>query len=212
MTHRSKYSQDAPEKAIEDRAIHAPVKHGVFDKKDELFAAPTAPSSTYVQEYYNATGERIKFVGTMIPLYITPEVLDAEFAQFIAGGADVAFIPKVKDANGKYEDDAATNYGAANTNIAMNFIVRGGPITMEDKIHAMSGTKVGRQILSQYVEPSDIFLKDGSVKPVMVKHYYVIPDGITGQAAGIDRTVRSTAVYGGMSGVLATLKGLIGNA
>ena len=132
--------------------------NGVYSKKEALFEAPTAPSGTYVQEYYNAAGDLIKFIGTYIPLYITPQLLDWEFTEFI------------KD--------------AANAHIMAELLSRGGAISNEDKLRALSSTKAGRLRLKEYKNPLNILIRDSEISPILVKDYYIEDNGIAGTGRG----------------------------
>ena len=73
-----KLSGDAPERAIEDRERHKKHKHSLLSEKETILNASQAPTGTYTQEFYNTTtGDRVKFKGPMIPLYLTSDILDA---------------------------------------------------------------------------------------------------------------------------------------
>ena len=88
-----KLSGDAPERAIEDRERHKKHKHSLLSEKETILNASQAPIGTYTQETYDGiTGNRIKFKGPMIPLYITSDILDAVFMDFVDGNPDNAAL------------------------------------------------------------------------------------------------------------------------
>ena len=202
-----KYSTDAPEKGLESRERHRKHKKGILTEKEATLAASTAPRSSYTQEYWNATGELIKFMGPMIPQYLTPDILDAEFLNYIGGHTYPAPIPYkvVTPATGEIEDDATSITDVpAHPKAMAELSTRGGRISDDDKLHVMAATKEGRAILSQYMEPSDVFLGTGG-KPMLVKDYYVLKAGISGRAAGLAATLKSKKIATGDASILNKL-------
>ena len=201
-----KYSTDAPEKGLESRERHKKHKKGILSEKESTLAASTAPRASYTQEYWNATGDLIKFMGPMIPLYITPDILDAEFLNYIGGHTYPDAIPcKKVDDHGSIVDDADTITDVDSHPKAMaELSTRGGRITDDDKVHVMSATKEGRTVLSQYLEPSDVFLGTGG-KPMLVKDYYVLKTGISGRGSGLAATLKSKKIATGNAKILNKL-------
>ena len=194
-----KYSTDAPEKGLESRERHKKHKKGVLSEKESTLTASTAPRASYTQEYWDANGDLVKFMGPMIPLYLTPDILDAEFLNYIGGHTYPEDIPckKVDDASGAIVDDASVVKDVDSHPKAMaELSTRGGRITDDDKLHVMAGTKEGRTILSQYLEPSDVFLGTGG-KPMIVKDYYVLKTGISGRTSGLASTLKSKTIATG---------------
>ena len=205
-----KYSTDAPEKGLESRERHKKHKKGILTEKEATLAASTAPRASYTQEYWDGAGELIKFMGPMIPLYITPDILDAEFLNYIGGHTYPAAIPcMVVDIHGAIVDEPA-GAGSTVTDVAAHpkamaeLSTRGGRITDDDKIHVMASTKEGRTVLSQYLEPSDVFLGTGG-KPMLVKDYYVIKTGISGRGSGLATTLKSKKIATGDANILNKL-------
>ena len=203
-----KYSTDAPEKGLESKERHRKHKKGLLSEKEATLAASTAPRSSYTQEYWDGDGELIKFMGPMIPLYLTPDILDAEFLNYIGGHTYPAAIPyKVVDADtGAINDDAADTITVvpAHPKAMAELSTRGGRISDDDKLHVMAATKEGRAILSQYMEPSDVFLGTGG-KPMLVKDYYVLKGGISGRGAGLAATLKSKKIATGDVNILNKL-------
>lgn len=79
-----KFSAPTPEGKLEISELHGAQRHkqGIISEKQAVVSAPTSATGSYVQEYYDATGNLVKFMGAYIPLYITPEILDYEFNEF----------------------------------------------------------------------------------------------------------------------------------
>ena len=144
--------------------------------------------NTYTNVYHDENGERHTYIGRYIPLYITLDQLNMEVERYVERTDDV-FIPKIKCKNGKYEAGTRTNYSEGYTRDFTSILIRGGPITVEDKLHILSISKLGRQILSQYVEPSAAFSTDDRLEPLRVKQYYVLSGGPADEEA-MDSFVR----------------------
>ena len=201
-----KYSTDAPEKGLESRERHKKHKKGILTEKESTLVASTAPRASYTQEYWNGDGDLVKFMGPMIPLYVTPDILDAEFLNYIGGHTYPAAIPcKKVDAHGSIVDDADTITDVvAHPKAMAELSTRGGRITDDDKLHVMAATKAGRTILSQYLEPSDVFLGTGG-KPMLVKDHYVIKTGTADRGAGLAATLKSKKIATGDAQILNKL-------
>ena len=81
-----------------------------------------------VQEYFDKDGNVKKFIGALVPLCITPEILDFEFIGFMGtNNAD----------------------GRSNSYLLTELTSRGGAITNDDIIKALSSNKIGRTILAK---------------------------------------------------------------
>ena len=204
-----KLSGDAPERAIEDRERHKKHKHSLLSEKETILNASQAPIGTYTQETYDGiTGNRIKFKGPMIPLYITSDILDAVFMDFVDGNPDNAALKaKQIDVHGNIvpvADGDETDATMAHPSVMTEFNIRGGKITDDDKIHAMSGMAAGRALLAQYTSPSDIFIGTGA-KPIMVKDYYVLKNGLAGRTKGLAPSLKTNVIATANSTVLARL-------
>ena len=143
-------------------------------------------SVIYEQEFWTKEGQCIKKYGSMIPLYINREVLDAELLEYINGHPTHKITPQVLNDEGKFVDGECVSYGEEKFAEVFSFICtqpytlekldliadKMGKMTTEDRIHLLAGTQLGRQILSQYVHPSLI------TEPIMIKNYYVMPLGL----------------------------------
>ena len=201
-----KYSTDAPEKGLESRERHKKHKKGILSEKESTLAASTTPRASYTQEYWDAAGDLIKFMGPMIPLYITPDILDAEFLNYV-GGHTYDDIPcKKVDEHGSIVDDGVSTVDEVDQHpkAMAELSTRGGRITDDDKLHVMAATKEGRTILAQYLEPSDVFLGTGG-KPMLVKDYYVLKAGISGRGPGLAATLKSKKIATGDANILNKL-------
>ena len=204
-----KLSENAPERAIEDRERHKKHKQGLLTEKETILNASQAPKGTYTQEYYDGiSGNRIKFMGPIIPLYITSDVLDAVFMDYIDGNAgNNALRAKKIDDNGNIvavAADAVTDASGGHPAVMTEYALRGGKITDDDKVHTMSGTEAGRAMLAQYTSPSDIFIGSGA-KPIMVKDYYVLKAGLAGRTKGLAKSLQTSVIANSNSTVLGRL-------
>jgi hypothetical protein len=160
--HRTKFSEDTAEDQAEKREISSRVGRGLLSDKEALYGAPTAASGTYVGEVFDANGNVQRFIGAKKPLYITPEVLDFEFVEYL-------------------KDDK--------TGALAEVTSRGKPPSNEDKIVIMARTEAGRTKLKEYATPSELFAVDSGAKPMLVKDYYLEKDGLKGQMRGIRKGV-----------------------
>ena len=170
--HRKKSSKHH-KKVMDPEAAHIEKRYndGLLTPFEELTIAPTGPTGSYEQGYYAADGEYVEFAGAYVPLYCTPEILKVEFKSFL--GKDSAQDIK----------DSLIMSGAGN-------------ISLEDMIRHMAKKKVGRQALAKYSEPSDIFLKDRTLKPFVVKDYYILAEGLAGTVSGLTATLKSKGSVG----------------
>ena len=155
--HRAKFTDDTPAEAAEKRDISSRVGRGILSDKEALYGAPTAPSGTYVGEAFDAAGEVVRFIGAKVPLYITPEVLDFEFVEYI-------------------KDDKSAMAEA---------LSKGKTLSYEDKIVIMAATKKGRKKLGEYSVPTEVFATDSGAKPMLVKDYYIEENGLMGVVRGV---------------------------
>ena len=80
-----KFSNDAPEKGLETRERHKKHKKGILLEREATLGASSAPRASYTQEYWDANGNLVKFMAPLIPLYLTSDILDAEFLNYIGG-------------------------------------------------------------------------------------------------------------------------------
>ena len=169
--HRKKSSKHH-KKVMDPEAAHIEKRYndGLLTPFEELTIAPKGPTGSYEQGYYAADGEYVEFAGAYVPLYCTPEILKVEFTSFL--GKDSAQDIK----------NSLFLHGAGN-------------ISLEDMIRHMAKKKVGRQALAKYSEPSDIFL-DRTLKPFVVKDYYILPDGLVGTTSGLTATLKSKGSVG----------------
>ena len=143
----------------------------------------------------------------MIPLYITSDILDALYMDYVDGNDENnALHAKKIDANGNIvaDDGAATDASVAHPDVMTEFNIRGGKITDDDKIHALSGTQAGRALLAQYISPSDIFIGSGA-KPMVFKDYYVLKLGLSGRPKGLAPSLKTNVIATANSTVLARL-------
>ena len=189
MSKQKKFSADAPEKLLENKERKHKRARGILTEREEILGSSQVPQGAYTQEYYDGTGNRVKFTGVMIKLYLDSAMLDSIFLDFIGGNNHANVMGLKLNGAGKMVNDAAVDIKADHPAIMSELLLRGGPITDNDKLHAMAGTKVGRAMLSQFIEPNDLFVGDASLKPMYVKDYYVLSAGISGTAAGLSKTV-----------------------
>ena len=68
----------------------------------------------------------------------------------------------------------------------MKGMLRGNPITDDDKMRLLASHSEGRARLAEYTEPTDLFLKDRSAKPYHVKDYYVTKAGLQVKAEALE--------------------------
>ena len=181
--HRAKFTDDTPAEAAEKREISSRVGRGVLTDEEALYGAPTAPSGTYVGEVFDAAGEVVRFIGAKVPLYITPEILDFEFVEYI-----------------KDHKDAMAEA-----------LSKGKSLSNEDKIIIMAGTKAGRKKLGEYKDPAEIFATDSGAKPMLVKDYYLEENGLMGVARGVRPSLK-TKIGEKLSLTNQTLVGALGKA
>ena len=141
---------------------------------------------TYEQEVWSSEGLCVKKHGSFIPLYINREVLDEELLYYINGHPTRKFTPQVLTDEGKFVEGESVSYGEEKSAEVFKHICtkpytleklelisdKMGKMTTEDRLELLSGTQLGRQILSQYVHPSCI------TEPIWVKSYYVMPLGL----------------------------------
>ena len=144
----------------------------------------------------------------MIPLYITSDILDAVFMDYVDGNPDNAALKaKQIDANGNIvavADGEEINASGAHPAVITELNIRGGKITDDDKVHALSGTAAGRAMLAQYTSPADIFIGSGA-KPIMVKDYYVLKMGLAGRTKGLAPSLKTNIIATANSTVLGRL-------
>ena len=127
--------------------------------------------------------------------------------EYVDGNAaNNALHAKKIDDNGNIvaDDGAATNASGAHPAVMTVFNIRGGKITDDDKVHALSGTQAGRVLLAQYTSPSDIFIGTGA-KPIMVKDYYVLKLGLSNRTKGLASSLKTNVIATSNSTVLARL-------
>ena len=126
---------------------------------------------------YNAVQQTVDQQGhKMIPLYAPKEVIDAEFELFICG-SDTMFTPMELGLDGKFNKaKKPVRYGNGRSAILTRLLLRGAPITTEVKLFEMSNDKIGRLILSQYLDQPSLDLE--GYERYMIKDYYVMTDGI----------------------------------
>ena len=141
---------------------------------------------TYEQEVWSREGECIKKHGSFIPLYINRELLDAELFDYINGHPTRKFTPQVLTDKGEFVEGERVSYGEEKYTEVFKYLFTKSytleklefisdkmwKMTTEDRLELLSGTQLGRQILSQYVHPSLI------TEPIWVKSYYVMPLGL----------------------------------
>ena len=154
---------------------------GHINAIEELSIAPKAPTDSYEQEYFTPEGNLTKIAGAFVNLYITPEALGFEFRNYIKTKQD----------------------------LLIDFVMRGGVISDDDMIKAMSYNKDGRAILKKYASPSDIFVKSKTLQPYSVKDYYLEEEGIAKTKSGLTDALKSDKLFGEKSGfgVFAALAG-----
>ena len=149
--HKAKFTDDTPAEVAEKKEISSRVGRGLLTDKEALYGAPTAPSGTYVGEVIDAAGNVIRFIGAKVPLYITHDILDFEFVEFLK----------------KHPDNMA------------DVVSRGTMPTDEDKIVIMAGHLDGRTTLQGYQDPTELFATDSGAKPMLVKDYFLEPSGLS---------------------------------
>ena len=161
--HKAKFTDDTPAEAAEKREISTRVGRGLLTDKEALYGAPTAPSGTYVGEVIDAAGNVIRFIGAKVPLYITHDILDFEFVEFL------------KD----HKESLA------------EVVSRGTMPSDEDKIVIMAGHKDGRDTLKKYQDPTELFATDSGAKPMLVKDYFLDPAGLSSiKARGVRASIK----------------------
>lgn len=210
MSKQKKFSADAPEKLLENKERKQKRARGILTTREEILGASQVPQGAYTQEYYDENGNRVKFTGVMLKLYLDSAMLDSVFLDFI-GGNNHANVTGLKlDLTGKMVADVPVDIKAAHPAIMSELLLRGSPITDNDKLHAMAGTKEGRVMLSQFVEPNDLFVGDASLKPMYVKDYYVLTDGINKMPSGLSKTVTSKNAVTANATFLEKLRTVVG--